>query len=79
LEFYSNYSDRKAITPEDLADASAAVGDHQAAMTQLERAANAKAALLPYMLADPIFKPLHGEARFVALRARLNLPPTATN
>jgi hypothetical protein len=76
LQFVVKYPDQSVVLA-DLADASAAAGEHQKAIVALERAADAKEQLLPYMLRDPIFDALHANSRFVALRERLNLPPLA--
>lgn len=74
LAFYQRYPDRSAITAEDLAEANAAVGQLEEALTQLERAADARGPSLPYLLADPIFRSLRDTPRFQAIRHRAGLP-----
>lgn len=78
LRFFSTYPDQSVILPEDLADVNAALGNYEVALVELERAAVARSPALPFLLTDPIFTPLHADARFAAVRARLNLAPAAT-
>lgn len=73
LRFYRSYPDQSAIHPVDLADVHAALGDYEAAMSFLERAAESRTAALPFALKDPIYAPLRKDRRFAALHARLNL------
>ena len=73
LRFYSNYLDQSTILAHELAEANAAAGNFDAAMRQLERAAEMHSPLQPLVIADPVFGPLREDARFVNLRGRLNL------
>lgn len=73
LRFYSDYPDQSMIFAHELAEANAAAGNLDAAMRQLERAAEMHSPLLPLVVADPVFGPLRDDARFVNLRGRLNL------
>lgn len=74
LRFFTTYPDQTVISPDDVADANAALGNYEAAIVQLERAAEARSPSLPFVLTDPLYAPLHADARFAALRARLSLP-----
>jgi DNA-binding winged helix-turn-helix (wHTH) protein/Tfp pilus assembly protein PilF len=74
LRFFETYPDRAAIYPEDMADANAALGNYELAVSQLERAAAGRSAMLPFLIRDPLYAPLRSEARFAALRTRLGLP-----
>jgi tetratricopeptide (TPR) repeat protein len=67
LRFYANYPDQSRISAEDMAEANAAVGRFDAALTHLERATEARSRYLPLLLADPLLAPLRGDARFDAL------------
>lgn len=74
LRFFTTYPDQTVISPDDIADANAALGNYEVAIVQLQRAAEARAPALPFVLTDPLYAPLRADARFAALRARLSLP-----
>ena len=73
LRFFEAYPDRSAITPEDMADVNAALGNFDVAIDDLERAADLRSPLLPILLADPLLAPIRGDRRYRSLRTRLNL------
>jgi eukaryotic-like serine/threonine-protein kinase len=57
------------------AEAWAQLGDHEKAVTWLEKSAANEDDLLPNFVRSPIFDPLHGDARYVAVLRKLNLVP----
>jgi serine/threonine protein kinase/tetratricopeptide (TPR) repeat protein len=57
------------------AGAWAQLGDHEKAMTWLEKSAANDDDLLPYYVRSPILDPLRGEPRYLALLHKLNLAP----
>jgi serine/threonine protein kinase/tetratricopeptide (TPR) repeat protein len=57
------------------AEAWAQLGDHEKAVTWLEKSAASEDDLLPHFVRSPKFDPLHGDARYVALLRKLNLAP----
>jgi serine/threonine protein kinase/tetratricopeptide (TPR) repeat protein len=57
------------------AEAWAQLGDHEKAVTWLEKSAANEDDLLPDFVRLPIFDPLHGDPRFDALLRKLNLVP----
>jgi DNA-binding winged helix-turn-helix (wHTH) protein/Tfp pilus assembly protein PilF len=68
----------KGEAPADaLAAAYAAAGDFDAAAAMLEKSLHDRASLLPLALRDPVFRPLHADARFARLlvRAGVDAPP----
>jgi len=67
---------REYVAPTKLAQASLALGDTTAAVTWLERAADARDPwLIVDVLPDPLWDPLRADPRFARLRARLGLAP----
>jgi len=60
------------VVPFNLALVHLGLGDHAAALDQLERALEADSQMVPWLGRDAIFDPLRGEPRFKALMRRLN-------
>ena len=51
------------------------VGDYEKAVTWLEKCAENSDDLLPTFIRSPIYDPLNGDPRFVAVLRKLNLAP----
>jgi eukaryotic-like serine/threonine-protein kinase len=66
------------MPPQEIALIHLGIGDHDKAIELLEKAYDERFAYLIYLTVEPLFDPLHGDARFADLVRRLNLqPPTA--
>ena len=63
------------IDPEALAMVAVGVGDTARALEWLERGHAQRSFYLPFLAADPIYEPLHGNARFLQLVRAIGLRP----
>lgn len=59
------------------AEVLAALGDRDAAFSSLTRAIEGRESWLPFIKSDPVFDGLHGDARWIAVLQRMNLPAGA--
>jgi eukaryotic-like serine/threonine-protein kinase len=65
----------RRIDPEAFAFVALGLGDTARALEWLERGERERSFYLPFIAADPIFAPLHGNPRFQAIVRRLRLRP----
>ena len=64
--------------PQEIAIIQLGIGDRDKALEWLEKAYDERFAYLIYLTVEPLFDPLHGDARFANLARRLNLQPPPT-
>lgn len=75
-DFAAKLEQEETPDPWALAEIYVALGDHDAALTWLERGYEVRRDWMPWMQSNTFFKPLRDEPRFKEIVRRLNLPPS---
>jgi hypothetical protein len=74
LERLKESAKRRYVIPYGMAIIYAGLGDHEQALTWLEKAFQERSNLLCYLSVDPVFDPLRTHPRFQQLIGRIGLP-----
>jgi serine/threonine-protein kinase len=75
LEELKEREERDYVCPYELATISIALGDHEEAFTEMDRACDGRASCLPWLQVDPRVDPLRPDPRFDDLLRRVGFEP----